>query len=333
MPSIAALAGLPVISSGGTAPTLSAASLWGPRTQHSMGAAPLSLSATGQAPILATSSLGSGESPRLTNLLPFAPPRLSPPTLGVYVGEGLPPVPPKLAERIKRWEYIEMSELLPEFWSKPDDMDNKQAAARRRRQVTEIFTWVQCFATYTSVLSGSYPETVPELLAYLVTITRVSQDFAGLAWVRYDASFRRQAAITGNRKWSQVNPSLYSICFTGRAQHANRCELCFSATHVTKECALGAEADPELPTRVKAVEAALVSLASQRQNDKATAGPSASQQICRLWNANRCRFQRCRYRHVCSGCGEAHPLASCPKGVETRPPMRGAIRKDLSRPY
>ena len=172
-----------------------------------------------------------------------------------------------------------MSELLPEFWSKPDDMDNKQAAAQRRCQVTEIFTWVQCFATYTSVLSGNYPETVPELLAYLVTITRVSQDFAGLAWVRYDASFRRQAAIMENRKWSRVNPSLYSICFTGRAQHANRCELCFSATHVTKECALGAEADPELPTRVKAVEAALVSLASQRQNDKATAGPSASQQM------------------------------------------------------
>ena len=206
-----------------------------------------------------------------------------------------------------------MSELLPEFWSKPEDVDNKQAAARRRCQATEVFTWVQCFCTYISVLSGSFPKAVPELMAYMVTITRVSQDFAGLSWVRYDSAFCRQAAISVNRKWSQVNPSLYSICFTGRAQQSNRCELCFSATHNTKECALVADADPELPTRVKAVEAALVSLTSQRQVEKPAAGPL--QQICQLWNANRCRFQRCRHRHVCSGCREAHPVVSCPKEI------------------
>ena len=35
---------------------------------------------------------------------------------GVFLGDGLPPVPAKLAERIGRWEYIEMYELQPEFW-------------------------------------------------------------------------------------------------------------------------------------------------------------------------------------------------------------------------
>ena len=62
---------------------------------------------------------------------------------------------------------------------------------------------------YISVLSGGSPEAVPELLAYMVTITRVSQDFAGLSSVRYDLAFHRQATITGNRKWSQMNPPLY----------------------------------------------------------------------------------------------------------------------------
>ena len=32
---------------------------------------------------------------------------------GVYVGEGLPPIPMKLAQRIWRWEYIDMAEMLP----------------------------------------------------------------------------------------------------------------------------------------------------------------------------------------------------------------------------
>ena len=34
---------------------------------------------------------------------------------GVFMGEGLPQVPGRLVERIRRWEFIEMFELLPEL--------------------------------------------------------------------------------------------------------------------------------------------------------------------------------------------------------------------------
>ena len=34
---------------------------------------------------------------------------------GVYVGEDLPPIPMKLAQRIWQWEYIDMAEMLPEL--------------------------------------------------------------------------------------------------------------------------------------------------------------------------------------------------------------------------
>ena len=40
----------------------------------------------------------------------------SAPSTSVYIREGLPPVPLKLAEKICRWDYTDMSELLPEFW-------------------------------------------------------------------------------------------------------------------------------------------------------------------------------------------------------------------------
>ena len=33
----------------------------------------------------------------------------------MYVGDGLPPVPAKIAAKIGYWEFIEMYELLPEF--------------------------------------------------------------------------------------------------------------------------------------------------------------------------------------------------------------------------
>ena len=35
---------------------------------------------------------------------------------GVYVGERVAPVPKNVAEKIWRWDFVEMSELLQEFW-------------------------------------------------------------------------------------------------------------------------------------------------------------------------------------------------------------------------
>ena len=75
-----------------------------------------------------------------------------------------------------------------------------------KKKVANILTWVQCFMVYTSVMASKNPETVPELLAYLVCILRNSQDFGGLAWVNYDSAICRQAAAMGKRQWSQVNP-------------------------------------------------------------------------------------------------------------------------------
>ena len=41
-------------------------------------------------------------------------------TVGIYVGEGLPPVQVKQADKIRRWEFVEMNELLPKYqWARP----------------------------------------------------------------------------------------------------------------------------------------------------------------------------------------------------------------------
>ena len=163
---------------------------------------------------------------------------------GIYMGEGLLTVPAKLAEKITKWEFVDMAELLPEFWSlSPKDLGTntppRQNNPRCKRAITDIATWIQCFATYVSVMSTPHPQSVPELLAYLIFILRASQDFRGLAWVTYDAVFRRQAFITGNRLCSKVNPSLYSICFSGVARTEVRIELCLSLSHPTRRVYAG----------------------------------------------------------------------------------------------
>ena len=184
------------------------------------------------------------------------------PTAGIYVGEGLLPVPAKLAEKITRWE------LRTECWSSFGPKESVSAPGtryggyRHKRAVTDIATWVQCFATYVSVISTPHPQAVPELLAYLIFILRASQDFGGVAWVTYDAAFRRQAFITGNQQWSKVNPSLYSICFSGVARTGQRCELCLSLSHPTSECTMVNDPDPDVSARLKTLESAVLAFTS-----------------------------------------------------------------------
>ena len=52
-----------------------------------------------------------------SNLLQFVGEDLKLPSEGVYVGDGIPPVPQKLAAKIRRGKFIEMGELLPELWT------------------------------------------------------------------------------------------------------------------------------------------------------------------------------------------------------------------------
>ena len=136
---------------------------------------------------------------------------------GVFMGEGLQPVPGRLAERIRRWEFIEMfAELLAD--QRGGEGAAKQTSrAKGRKRVQEIGVWLQCFAVFMGVVVKFVPGVVPSLMAYMVSIIRASQEYEGAAWVAYDAAFRRQAAATGQRDWSGINTSLYTICFTGKA--------------------------------------------------------------------------------------------------------------------
>ena len=138
--------------------------------------------------------------------------------------------------------------------------------------------------------------TPPELMAYAATIIRVSQDYSGLAWQHYDAGFRRRAAITGNRQWSCINPTLYSTCFTGKVLFVARCKLCFASTHSTTECGLRGDTDPELPARLKSIESAVLALMARQ--GKSGGLICVSGEPCCLWNNNRCTFPRCKHEHV-----------------------------------
>ena len=253
---------------------------------------------------------------------------------GTFLGDGLPPIPAKLTERICRWEYIDMSDLLPEFW--PDQKAEEGTAKRANRstakkRVQDINVWLQCYAMYVGVMATKFPDMVPELMAYMISILRASQEYEGLAWATYDAAYRRQAAATGHKQWSKVNSSLYTICFTGKARKATRCDLCLSTTHKTSECSLAIDEDPDLGQRLKAVESAVIAFSANPHGITGTRGIRSSE-VCRLFNEKRCKFRNCKYRHVCRICEGNHPAPECPfpaKRADQAPGSGpGPIRRD-----
>jgi len=52
--------------------------------------------------------------------------------------------------------------------------------------------------------------------------------------------------MAGHTKWSVINSTLYTMCFTELALVQKQCELCLASTHSEQECAQAGEGDPGL---------------------------------------------------------------------------------------
>ena len=86
----------------------------------------------------------------------------------VYVGEGLPPIPRSLVDKIVAWKFVEMSEMLPEYWALAKKDNDPKKEKSKRPKVTDFHTWLQCFAMYAGVLGKHHPSAIPEVMAYMV---------------------------------------------------------------------------------------------------------------------------------------------------------------------
>ena len=148
---------------------------------------------------------------------------------GVYVGEGLPPFPRSWLNRsgrvsLRKWRnYCQNCGLPP----------TKRARGSQKETGSNghIFTLIQCFALYTNVHSQHNPE----LMAYMVSIVQVSRVYSGLEWVQHDALFWKHTALKADTRWSVINTTLYTGCFTGVLRKVVRCELCWATSHDIKE--------------------------------------------------------------------------------------------------
>ena len=252
---------------------------------------------------------------------------------GTYVGEGVLPVPERLAKKILNLGFVEMRELMPETWLMEEEERSRPTWCLPRRKnapVTDILQWLQCFAAMVGVLSQRYPVFVPELMAYQTTIIKCSKDFDGIAWAQYDRAYRRQAAQSKDLRWSRLNTTLYSLCFAGKAKRGVACAHCLSNAHASEGC-------PDNPAKAYLP----VWYTSGPSTTSTGSAPQYGQhlKVCHLFNAkggSRCTYTNCKFAHVCATCRGGHPRSAPPKGRSTTeypgPSMDGRKGMGFKRP-
>ena len=101
--------------------------------------------------------------------------------VGMFMGDFMLPLPDSVVAKIRKLEFVDMSDLKPESWLLDEEADEKSVAAHfktKKKPITDILIWIICCRACTIV-----PHPYPQFMAYLATIVRCHHKFEGLSWV------------------------------------------------------------------------------------------------------------------------------------------------------
>ncbi len=171
-----------------------------------------------------------------------------------------------------------------------------------RREVPDLFSWVQGFGIYACMVASKQPDRIRQLLAYQTMIVREAHRCGGLGWQAYDTMFRQQAAHSPGTDWSQLNNTLYYVTFLAQQNgRGNTCPQCMDKDHTSGECAL-TQSRPQAPPKTTVCDTPASDSRGKR---------GKSDQPCFNWKDGRCSFPYCKYRHVCTRCHGEHRSVHC----------------------
>lgn len=166
------------------------------------------------------------------------------------------------------------------------------------------------------MVSAHFPDRAPSLMSYLSIISKASSRYRWPSWVVYDINFRQATAGSGMTDWSNINSSLYSECFNGKALSAEGwCSFCYSTEHISENCA------SKPSTRKRPLSNLPVASPNPYAQPKRQSIPI----ICKKYNrfGGDCNFgNACKYLHACEICKQpGHPKSQCTKPGPYRPGM------------
>ena len=258
----------------------------------------------------------------------------------VHNDNHLPPLPESTLPKIKQGKFINFDLLLPQAFTpsasddyvvqlsnNEDDLSSSSItlvpkSQSNRAKVVDFNTWLQAWCVFVRVYCSFHSHRVQEVLHYQTIMAQYGHQYVFPEFYLFDRQFRLRMANNNFLRWDRFDFEL-----VGRFLRTFRpvCFRCRNFGHYAQACPrvsssyLGGHSSPytggRIPPRFR--NAPPAPGYTQSQFRPRIMGPRSefrppAQHTCWYFNSNGfCNNPRCGKAHVCSSCGDNHPLSHC----------------------
>ena len=127
--------------------------------------------------------------------------------IGFAPGGGLPALPAALVENIRKGDFVDLQDLLPEnvFEAFISAGDKDKEKKKKKVPIETFQDWALAYTTWASTIIAASPSRGLELLQYLGVIGRLARDNPPHVWLHCDKQFRQMAAAAPqSTKWGEL---------------------------------------------------------------------------------------------------------------------------------
>ena len=240
----------------------------------------------------------------------------------------LPAVPSAVLERIRRGEFINFDNLLPnnvpsEFsptfvmsLNSSQSTINPSVILRSSNQnnknkVVDLHTWVLAWSLFFQAAIIFNEHLTAQLAKYQLFITQLAVNYNFNAWYAYDQAFRLFLANNPNGKWDTCNEDIYNMHIRG-ASGRSRCYVCGGRDHFASLCPTRRQVASSSARESRSAPSSQSRFSQPFLDPQLARSASAATEFCRLFNWKSCSFPGCKRIHRCVKCNQQHPASSCP---------------------
>ena len=214
-----------------------------------------------------------------------------------------------LKNRIRRGDYVNLQHLLTD----DGDFDEQQhqrmtlevrsigqeetlsvVKPNHTKEITTTGQWLSAFTIYAAVLTEHSPQHAPGLFKHIADITEMARRFGGLAWKKYDESFRKEIKANGLH-FGQVH---WDARFRCLEQTVNNKAVGYSFRGQVSRSRGGFVRSPAISNQL-----------------------FQKGQCFQFEQFGSCTKSACHFKHACSKCFGKHPTSRC--GLRPSHPQRG----------
>ena len=185
-----------------------------------------------------------------------------------------------------------------------------QYTKMQKRQIPDIYSWVQVYSIYMLVFSSQYPNWTSELISYQLFIVQHSKKFEYPLWLQHDtdsANGQLPTNIPNGSKYTHSSMPMHSLIVENQRSGAQACHL--EGGNHTYDCPKFTFIQPCLQT------------SSLPYSPSPTHSPYPIKKPC-IPPAKRSKPDHCikgscpygtdcKFTHKCAHCWSGHPVTSC----------------------